>query len=58
MPVLLNMLNSPDFHYDLLNRVKAAVLLLAIDVSARAMGTGQLDHICRQICSQLQALNG
>lgn len=37
---------------------KAAVLLLAIDVSASAMGTGQLDHICSQICSQLQALNG
>ncbi|XP_016297303.1 protein transport protein Sec24C [Sinocyclocheilus anshuiensis] len=37
---------------------KAAVLLLAIDVSASAMRTGQLDHICKQICSQLQALNG
>ncbi|XP_050967234.1 protein transport protein Sec24C isoform X2 [Labeo rohita] len=36
----------------------AAVLLLAIDVSASAMRTGQLDHICKQICSQLQALNG
>ncbi|XP_059407126.1 protein transport protein Sec24C isoform X2 [Carassius carassius] len=37
---------------------KAAVLLLAIDVSASAMRTGQLGHICKQICSQLQALNG
>ncbi|KAL1273950.1 hypothetical protein QQF64_026764 [Cirrhinus molitorella] len=36
----------------------AAVLLLAIDVSASAMRTGQLDHICNQICSQLKALNG
>ncbi|XP_051969938.1 protein transport protein Sec24C [Xyrauchen texanus] len=36
----------------------AAVLLLAIDVSASAMRTGQLDHICQQICSQLHALNG
>lgn len=37
---------------------KAAVLLLAIDVSASAMRAGQLDHICKQICSQLQVLNG
>ncbi|XP_043096776.1 protein transport protein Sec24C [Puntigrus tetrazona] len=37
---------------------KAAVLLLAIDVSASAMRTRQLDRICKQICSQLQALNG
>uniref|UniRef100_A0A8C1DVP1 Si:dkey-13n15.2 n=2 Tax=Cyprinus carpio TaxID=7962 RepID=A0A8C1DVP1_CYPCA len=37
---------------------KAAVLLLAIDVSASAMRAGQLDHICKQISSQLQALNG
>ncbi|XP_016351685.1 protein transport protein Sec24C-like [Sinocyclocheilus anshuiensis] len=37
---------------------KAAVLLLAIDVSASAVRTGQPDHICKQICSQLQALNG
>ncbi|XP_051751434.1 protein transport protein Sec24C [Ctenopharyngodon idella] len=37
---------------------KAAVLLMAIDISASAMRTGQLDHICQQISSQLQALNG
>ncbi|XP_056313563.1 protein transport protein Sec24C [Danio aesculapii] len=37
---------------------KAAVLLLAIDVSAGAVRTGHLDHICQRICSQLQALNG
>ncbi|XP_073716463.1 protein transport protein Sec24C [Misgurnus anguillicaudatus] len=34
----------------------AAVLLLAIDVSASAMRTGHLKHICQQICSQLQIL--
>ncbi|TRY99331.1 hypothetical protein DNTS_016529 [Danionella cerebrum] len=37
---------------------KGAVLLLAIDVSATALRTGQLDHMCQQICAQLQALNG
>ncbi|KAA0716707.1 Protein transport protein [Triplophysa tibetana] len=36
----------------------AAVLVLAIDVSASAMRMGHLDHICQQICSQLQILQG
>ncbi|KAF4112809.1 protein transport protein Sec24C isoform X1 [Onychostoma macrolepis] len=55
--------NKPELSlgsYEILEKQtgKAAVLLLAIDVSASAMRTGQLDHICKQICSQLQALNG
>ncbi|KAI7813287.1 putative protein transport protein Sec24C [Triplophysa rosa] len=36
----------------------AAVLVLAIDVSASAMRTGHLEHICQQICSRLQILQG
>ncbi|XP_067295337.1 protein transport protein Sec24C [Pseudorasbora parva] len=55
--------NKPELSlgsYEILEKQtgKAAVLLMAIDISASAMRTGQLDHICQQISSQLQALNG
>ncbi|XP_072520752.1 protein transport protein Sec24C [Salminus brasiliensis] len=46
--------------YEILETQKeeAAVLLLAIDVTAIAIRSGQLDFICQQLCSLLQFLDG
>ncbi|XP_022523251.2 protein transport protein Sec24C isoform X1 [Astyanax mexicanus] len=46
--------------YEILETQKgeAAVLLLAIDVTAVAIQSGQLDFICQQLCSLLQSLDG
>ncbi|XP_036454947.1 protein transport protein Sec24C [Colossoma macropomum] len=46
--------------YEILEAQKGepAVLLLAIDVTAIAMRSGQLDFICQQLCSLLLSLDG
>ncbi|XP_060739125.1 protein transport protein Sec24C [Tachysurus vachellii] len=46
--------------YEILETQKGepAVLLLAIDVTAVAIRSGQLDFICQQLCSLLQSLDG
>ncbi|XP_060763294.1 protein transport protein Sec24C isoform X2 [Neoarius graeffei] len=46
--------------YEILETQKGqpAVLLLAIDVTAVAIRSGQLDFICQQLCTLLQSLNG
>ncbi|KAI5613062.1 protein transport protein Sec24C [Silurus asotus] len=46
--------------YEILETIKGepAVLLLAIDVTAVAIRSGQLDFICQQLCALLLSLNG